>query len=159
MRFRSSIVVLAAALVASCHGCRSCESEEDEQEELDQQRDHFWRARIAIVGAGDVRTAHGRFDCASDGAVVRGTCGPELLRYKELVPPMMRATPAAGWRFDRWESVTVTLDGSTHGRAGPMPDGPLYVNGFGYADTGEVETVTAVFVRETGADAQLGVQP
>ena len=33
-------------------------------------------------------------------------------------------------------------------RIGRPPDGPLYVNGFGYSDTGELETVTAVFVAE-----------
>ena len=39
-----------------------------------------------------------------------------------------------------------------------MPDGRVYLDGFGYSDTGELETVTAVFVPVAG-DAQLGVQP
>jgi hypothetical protein len=29
-----------------------------------------------------------------------------------------------------------------------MPDGRFYLNGFGYEDTGELDTVTAVFVRD-----------
>ena len=36
-------------------------------------------------------------------------------------------------------------------RSGRMPDGRLYMNGFGYEDTGQLETVTAVFVA-TGRD-------
>ena len=38
-----------------------------------------------------------------------------------------------------------TRAGSKRPRAGPMPDGDVYLDGFGYADTGELETVTAVF--------------
>ena len=32
-----------------------------------------------------------------------------------------------------------------------MPDGRVYLNGFGYEDTGELETVTAVFKRTANA--------
>lgn len=143
-------------------GCKSCrEDESEEEEERDLARDHFWRAQITIVGRGTVKTHVDAFDCTSDGTVQRGTCGPKLLKFKELAPPMMEALPAPGWRFDHWEALIHEPDGAAHGRRGPMPDGRLYLDGFGYRDTGQLETVTAIFVRDTdaAADAQLGVQP
>lgn len=42
---------------------------------------------------------------------------------------------------------------------GPMPDGRVYLDGFGYRDTGQLETVTAVFVPDSDAGAQPGVHP
>lgn len=143
--------VVLASLLACRGGCRACEHDEDEeQEERDRQRDHFWRVRIAIVGRGTVATFIQAFDCTSDGAQQHGECGPKLVRFKELAPPTMEARPAPGWRFDHWESVILEPDGGTHGRAGPMPDGRVYLDGFGYSDTGQLETVTAVFVPERG---------
>jgi hypothetical protein len=99
-----------------------------------------------------VKTFVDAFDCTSDGTTQRGVCGPKLVRFKELAPPTMEARPAPGWRFDHWDALIREPDGSTHGRAGPMPDGRVYLNGFGYSDTGQLETVTAVFVQD-------GVQP
>jgi len=150
------------ATVCCRGGCRACDDELEEEEERDQQRDHFWRAQIAIVGRGSVRTtAVAAFDCTSDGAATTGACGPVLVRFRERAMPMMAAQAAPGWRFDHWESLVREPDGATHGRAGPMPDGIYYLNGFGYADTGQLETVTAVFVPEgeAGAKPQVGVQP
>jgi hypothetical protein len=139
-------LVLAAAFVflANAPGCRQCDDAQEEAEDRDMARDHFWRAQIRIVGAGSVATHVRAFDCASDGS--RGDCGPKLVRYKELAPPVMIATAAPGYRFDHWESSTLEPDGAVVPRNGRPPDGPLYVNGFGYSDTGELETVTAVFV-------------
>ena len=57
----------------------------------------------------------------------------------------MRATGAPGWKLDHWESRTRQRDGGMTSRVGPMPDGRVYLNGFGYSDTGGLETVTAVF--------------
>jgi hypothetical protein len=149
----------ALLLLAVCPGCKSChEDESEEQEERNLARDHFWRAQITIVGQGTVKTYVDAFDCTSDGKVQRGTCGPKLVVFKELAPPTMQAIAPPGWRFDHWDALIREPDGSTHGRTGPMPDGHVYLDGFGYQDTGQLETVTAVFVRD-GGDAQLGVQP
>jgi hypothetical protein len=67
-------------------------------------------------------------------------------------PTTMQATAAPGWRFDHWESKIVEPDGAVTTRRGRMPDGPVYLNGFGYEDTGELETVRAVFVRVPDGD-------
>lgn len=128
------------------------EDEREEEEERNAAREHFWRAQIAIVGEGRVKTFIPAYDCTSDGHAQTGDCGPKLVRFKELKPPTMQATPAAGWRFDHWESRIRVPDGGLTTRTGPMPDGPIYVNGFGYSDTGELETVTAVFARAVEGD-------
>jgi hypothetical protein len=114
----------------------SHEDDPEEQEDEDDQRDIYWRAKIEIVGGGTVATANGKFDCTSDGTSQRGTCGPTLVRFKELAPPLLQARDAQGWRFDHWESTLRDR----------MPQGRMYMNAFGYADTGQLETVTAVFV-------------
>ena len=146
---------LLAGLGLVTASCKSCEKphaddpdvdEGGDPEEQDDSRDNFWRARITIVGSGSVRTETGIVDCTSDGTSVRGACGPQLLRFKERQPPLLHASASRGWRFERWEAVMLEPNGSTRPRAGQMPDGPLYLDGFGYADTGELETVTAVFV-------------
>ena len=139
--------LLALAATAGCHGCSSCAEDEEEAEERDREREHFWRAQIAIVGSGRVTTFISAFDCASDGGSTVGTCGPLLVKFKELQPPTMEATPSPGWTFSHWESTIRQPDGATAPRPGRMPDGRVYLNGFGYADTGQLETVTAVFVR------------
>lgn len=157
-------VLLAAQLVA-WRVVHRWEGEEalEEREERQMQRDNFWRARVVIVGRGRVKTPIDAFDCASAGAGERGECGPKLVRFKELAPPTMEARPAPGWRFDHWDAQIRDADGALHGRAGKMPDGKIYIDGFGFEDTGQLETVTAVFVEETDAPvasgAQLGVQP
>jgi hypothetical protein len=158
---RSSATVAAALLLAmACTGCRSCrEDESEEQEERDLSRDHYWRAQITIVGQGTVKTSVDAFDCASDGRVQHGTCGPKLVVFKELAPPTMQAIAAPGWRFDHWDALIREPDGAAHGRPGPMPDGRVYLDGFGYRDTGQLETVTAVFVSDADAGAQPGVHP
>ena len=86
------------------------------------------------------------FDCRSDGTTQTGKCGPTLLRFKELQPPLLTAIGAPGWRFDHWESMIRTADGKEAPRQGRMPDARVYLNGFGYSDTGALDTVTAVFV-------------
>ena len=153
------IAALGLAFVAGWRGYTSCERDDEleEQEESDMQRDNFWRARIAISGRGQVKTFVDAFDCTSDDSGQHGDCGPKLVRFKELAPPTMEARPGPGWRFDHWDSSIREQDGSTHGRPGRMPDGRVYINGFGFADTGQLETVTAVFVPV--GDAQEGVQP
>jgi hypothetical protein len=147
--------------LASCRGCResaaerereerSGEVEEDEdQEEADNDRDNYWRPQISIVGAGRVHTANGAFDCRSDGVKQSGACGPKLVRFKELEPPLLQATGEPGWTLDHWESMIRAPNGAVRARTGPMPDGRFYLNGFGYSDTGDLETVTAVFVRDS----------
>ncbi|HEY8041749.1 MAG TPA: hypothetical protein VIF15_18220 [Polyangiaceae bacterium] len=150
MRAAATLLLMSLLAVGTaCRGCKGCE-EEEEQEERDTQRDHFWRAQIAIQGQGTVKTFVDAYDCTSDGTTQRGECGPKLVVFKELKPPTMEAHPAPGWRFERWESTIRERDGSAHPRAGAMPDGRVYLNGFGYSDTGELETVTAVFVPEPG---------
>lgn len=158
---RRAMLVFAAAVVlgTSCKGCRGCEDddESEEQEERDMQRDHFWRAELVLVGQGNVKSVVPAFDCTADGVAQRGECGPRLVRFKELAPPMMEARPAAGWRLEHWDSRIREPDGGAHPRAGPMPDGRFYLNGFGYTDTGQLETVTAVFVPD--GDAHDGEHP
>ena len=145
-----AFVAFAAPCAGGCRGCASCEREEDDEkeraEERDRARDHFWRAQIEIVGRGTVKTFVPAFDCASDGGATSGTCGPLLVTFKELAPATMEALPAPGWVFDHWESRIRERDGSVGPRRGKMPDGHVYLNGFGYEDTGQLETVTAVFV-------------
>jgi hypothetical protein len=119
-----------------------CHRETDEDEELDETRLNYWRVQIAIVGEGRVDSAVAGFACTPAG----GACGPRLVAFVERAPALLRATGAAGWRFARWESRTREADGRVVNRAGRMPDGRFYLNGFGYADTGALETVTAVFV-------------
>jgi hypothetical protein len=150
---RAISVLLVACAMASCARARSCDGSGDESEEREEQdllRDHYGRASIEIVGAGRVHTSIDAFDCASDGSTAAGRCGPTLVRFKELAPATMEAIAAPSWRFDHWESSTSAPDASVRLPPGPMPDGRLYLNGFGYADTGEVETVRAVFVRASG---------
>ena len=127
---------------------------DDDREETDDDRDNFWRVRISIVGSGAVSTSRAIFDCGSDGKTQHGACGPTLVTFKERQPPLLRATAASGWRFDHWESIIIAPDGTSRPRPGPMPDGSVYLNGFGYADTGEREEVTAVFVRSINGDAR-----
>ncbi len=150
---RALLVVAMLSLPASCKSCKSCEeNESEEEEERERERDHYWRAQIRIVGKGSVKTFIDAFDCTSDGATQTGECGPKLVTFKELRPATMEATPAPGWRLDHWESILRAPDGATAPRSGPMPDGRVYLNGFGYADTGELETVTAVFVATPDGD-------
>jgi hypothetical protein len=148
-RWLPVILLVSAAQCTGGKACREEDAEEEEERSLD--RDHYWRAQVSIVGAGAVRATPRGIDCASDGALQRGDCGPVLFRFKELKPAILEAVPAPGWRLDRWESRTREPDGAVVVRRGPMPDGSRYVNGFGYTDTGEIETVTAVFVATGGA--------
>jgi hypothetical protein len=140
----ASLLVVAWTIVGSW-SCKSCHDEEEEEEQ-EAARDNYWRAQIAIVGQGTVRTSTKAFDCTSDGSHQTGQCGPMLLKFKELAPPLLQAVGAPGWRFDHWESVIRARDGAVGPRQGRMPDGRLYLNGFGYVDTGALETVTPVFV-------------
>ena len=152
-----SAVARALALVvvtcAACHGrVRHEQNDDDRQadegggEDQDLSRTNFWRVEVRITGQGTVSGALAGIDCTSDGLRTHGTCGPTLLRFDELHPPLLRATGAHGWRFDRWEPTIREHDRSTHARAGRLPDGPVYLDGFGYSDTGELEDLTAVFV-------------
>jgi hypothetical protein len=87
-----------------------------------------------------------RAACTSDGERTQGNCGPKLLTFEELRPPLLHATASPGWQLARWESVIRSPAGATRQRPPPMPDGAYYLDGFGYSDTHETETVTAVFV-------------
>jgi hypothetical protein len=140
---------LLLAFASPLPGCKACreDDEAEEAEERDQARDHYWRLQVSVIGEGAVRSNVPGVACGSDAAIGRQACGPVLLRFKELAPAMLEASPAAGWALDHWESHTREPDGAVVPRKGPMPDGTRYVNGFGYADTGELETVIAVFVR------------
>ncbi len=149
---RSLLAGCFLVAAANCKKCESCvEDEREEEEEKNIARDHFWRAQVTVVGQGRVKTFVPAFDCTSDGTTQSGECGPKLLRFKEMKPPTMEATGAAGWTFDHWESQIRQPDGGMRTRTGPMPDGRIYLNGFGYTDTGEIEFVKAVFtVAEDG---------
>jgi hypothetical protein len=125
---------------------RDDDDKDESREEEDRDRDNYWRAQLLIVGQGGVKTAIGAFDCTSNGTKQWGECGPKLVTFKEMMPALLRATPATGWRLDHWESMLRQPDGTTSPRKGPIPDGLLYLNGFGYADTGELDIVKAVFV-------------
>ena len=144
---RLALVWLACALATSCKRRVQLEERDDDedQEERETSRDNFWRVQIAIVGQGRVATTAPGFDCVSDGTTQGGDCGPRLVRFDERHPPLLRATGAPGWRFDHWESQTRAASGAITRRQGRMPDGRLYLNGFGYSDTGALETVFALF--------------
>jgi hypothetical protein len=156
--YRTLSIACAAASIASCRGCEGTrdnhlglvaqdeDRDSDESEDREDARDNFWRVHVVIVGRGRVTTAISAFDCRSDGLVQSGECGPKLVRFHELRPPLLVAAGSDGWVFDHWESVVRRPDGTTRPRILPLPDGPRYLNGFGYEDTGELETVTAVFV-------------
>jgi hypothetical protein len=135
------------ARVAARDAPTHAEVDPDQDDDEDDDRDNYWRAQIAIVGRGAVKTTVEAFDCMRDSRdPPRGECGPKLVRFKELSPPLMRAIAARGSSFHHWEAIVHEPDGTTRARIGPLPDGPVYIDGFGYRDTGELETVTAVFV-------------
>jgi hypothetical protein len=147
------------AAVLSVIGCKACREDDDaeEEEERTQQQDHFWRVQVKVVGEGSVAAADGKIRCTSnDAAAANLECGPVLFRFKELKPPLLEGVPHTGWRLDHWESSIREPDGTAAPRKGPMPDGRYYLNGFGYSDTGQLETVTAVFRRgpDAGAEAR-----
>ena len=126
--------------------------DEEDDEERDTERDNYWRVRVVLVGEGTVSSAVAPIACVADDTHRgSGDCGPRLIRFKERQPPLLRAIGARGWRFDHWESMITRTAGSTGPRTGRMPDGRLYLNGLGYVDTGELETVTAVFKRSANA--------
>ena len=146
-------LALTAVTCAACHGhIRHEQNDDDRQgdegagEDQDLSRANFWRVEVRIIGHGTVSGTLAGIDCTSDGLRAYGTCGPTLLRFDELHPPLRRATGAPGWRFDRWEPAIRERDGSTRARTGRLPDGPVYLDGFGYSDTGELEVLTARFV-------------
>ena len=166
----ASPVAVALAFVAitcaACHGRAHHERDDDDPqsdegggEDEDLTRTNFWRVEVRINGHGTVSGAIARLDCADDRAQQHGTCGPTLLRFDELHPPLLRATAAPGWRFDHWEPTVRERDGSMRGRRGRIPDGPLYLDGFGYSDTGELEILTAVFVAAPTTSAVPARQP
>jgi hypothetical protein len=155
---------LASSALIACKECR--ESEMEEAEEREQTLDHFWRVELVIEGSGAAVSVgpSPAFDCrsvgepaASDGrdAASRqtGSCGPKLVTFKELQPPLIEGRPSPGWRLQGWKSLLRGKDGVSRPRSGPMPDGRFYINGMGYSDTGVLETVTAVFVRDPDAAA------
>lgn len=134
---RRAVVASAATLAILAIGITARaarDDDDDDDDDEDAPRTEYWRAHIEIRGLGRVATPTPAFDCSPSG----GECGPKLVTFTERQPPLLRATGAPGWRFDHWESSL---------RKGAMPDGEFYLNGFGYEDTGETETVTAVFVR------------
>lgn len=149
-------LAIIAALASSCHACREHhhenksddrdDDEEEEQEEANAHRLNYWRVQVKLVGQGSVATVGGALDCSSDPTHEAHACGPKLFAFEELQPPLLRATGARGWKLARWESQTRQPDGRLTPRVGPMPDGRWYLDGFGYRDTGALETVTAVFV-------------
>lgn len=160
--FRTEIgrLALIAVIVISCRKHREVPATEhdddrdeqaEEQEEGEEQRLNYWRVQITIVGRGTVDSVVGGLACASDGEHQRGSCGPKLLTFEELAPPLLHATAAPGWQLARWEAVIRSPSGATRQRPSPMPDGAYYLDGFGYSDTHQTETVTAVFVPAAAA--------
>lgn len=150
MRRRAVIgiaLLIASVAVLDCKACRDTEEEEEEEE----SHDNYWRAQLVIEGNGAAVTSIPAFECRASNGQQTGECGPKLLTFKELAPPLVEAQAAQGWRFDRWRSVLRERDGTTHPRPGRMPDGKRYLNGMGYTDTGVLETVTAIFVRDADA--------
>jgi hypothetical protein len=147
-------VVAVAVLACRRHRDRSALPEQDEdrddrteeQEEGEQHLLNYWRVQIKIEGRGTVASAVGGLACASDGERAAGDCGPKLVTFEELRPPLLHAMPAPGWRLARWEATIRSPGGATRQRPPPMPDDEYYLDGFGYSDTRETETVTAVFV-------------
>jgi len=149
-----------ACLCLTLVSCKNCDFDREEKEEEDMERDHYWRLQITIVGQGTVKSVVDAFDCTSDGAGRRGECGPKLITFKELRPPLLEEHAAPGYRFDHWESLIRAPDGATAPRKGPMPDGRFYLNGFGYKDTGELEMVTAMFLPDAqGGDGDARAEP
>jgi hypothetical protein len=137
-----AVVGIAAAAAAigvarsSADGADGADDEDDEDAEDAQL--NYWRPRVVVVGEGMVTSAIVPIACTPRG----GLCGPLAIAFDEREPPLLQAVPARGWRLERWQSSL---------RSGPVLDGRFYINGLGYEDTGEVETVTAVFVRERRA--------
>jgi hypothetical protein len=150
-RWRFALLALVAV---ACHRRAPAEPDRgedrddqtEEHEEVEQHQLNFWRVKIEIVGRGMVYSVIGGLSCMSNGEHQGGSCGPKLLQFEELSPPLLHATAGPGWRFDHWESTIRSADGATRARPPPMPDGAYYLDGFGYSDTHETETVTAVFV-------------
>ena len=146
-------LAFVAITSAACHRRAHHERDDDDHqtdegsgEDEDLTRANFWRVEVRIVGRGTVSGAISPIACTNDGAQQRGTCGPTLLQFDEMHPPLLRAAAAPGWRFAHWEPTIRERDGSLHARRGRIPDGPLNLDGFGYSDTGQLEILTAVFV-------------
>jgi hypothetical protein len=171
-RTSATVIVLGAVVATGCRHCRDTsterdreqpnagrvdegegegEDDEEKEEEAERHRLNYWRVEVAIVGRGIVQSSVGHVACVSNGDRRSGDCGPELFAFEELEPPLLHARAALGWRLARWESSIRALDGTVRSRPPPMPDGDYYINGFGYTDTHELETVTAVFVVSTAA--------
>ena len=156
VRAVSALITCSASLLALASGCHHRTTGNDvdrgedegtgEDEDEDLARPNYWRAQVQIDGHGSVTSTVGRLACNDDATGPHGTCGPVLFRFDELHPPLLRATGAPGWRLDHWSASIREPDGTTRPRQGAMPDGRLYIDGFGYRDTGELELVTAVFV-------------
>ena len=149
--FVAHAVPLLALAVGGCHRRSTGDAvdrgdDEGSDEDEDLARQNYWRAQVRIAGYGSVSSAVGKLSCSADAAGTHGTCGPVLFRFEELKPPLLRATGATGWRFDHWSVSIREPDGATRPRQGPVPKGRLYMDGFGYQDTGELEVVTATFV-------------
>lgn len=163
---RAAIIASLIVVAPACHACHAHErgegkaagedddhDEDEEQEEQNARRLNYWRVQVKLVGQGVVASLGGAIDCSSDPAHDGHACGPQLFTFEELQPPLLRGTGARGWKLARWESQTRQPDGTLTPRAGPMPDGRWYLDGFGYRDTGALETVTAVFVpADSGSD-------
>jgi hypothetical protein len=148
--FASLLLVSSLAWVAGCKSCREDDATE-EAEEHEALLDEFWRVQVRVEGHGLVSGADGKIRCGSEEHAELRTCGPVLLVFKERTPPLLDGVPDAGWRLDHWESSIRERDGAVGPRKGPMPDGRYYLNGFGYHDSGQLETVTAVFRERTDA--------
>jgi hypothetical protein len=126
-----AVTVVAVAVVVA----RRAGDDDDDDEDAEDAQLNYWRPRVEVVGEGIVTSAVVPIACTPRG----GLCGPLAIAFDERQPPLLRAVPARGWRLAHWQSSL---------RTGPMPDSRFYVNGLGYEDTHQVETVTAVFVRD-----------
>jgi hypothetical protein len=126
-------VVAIAGFAAFAIKHHDDDDDDDDDEDAEDAQLNYWRPHVIVIGNGVVASVVAPITCTSSG----GMCGPTLIAFDERRPPLLRAIATPGWRFDHWESSL---------RTGPMPRGKLYINGFGYTDTGQTETVTAVFV-------------
>jgi hypothetical protein len=129
------------------------EGEHGTEEEREHQ-DHLWRVGLVLIGEGTVQTniegiPEMWMDCTRDAKGQSGECGPKLLRWKEVQPPLLDAHGAKGWKFVRWESRTRRWSGGIAPTAKVIaPGNRLYLNGMGNRDTGACEILTAHFEKQ-----------
>jgi hypothetical protein len=99
------------ARVAARDAPTHAEVDPDQDDDEDDDRDNYWRAQIAIVGRGAVKTTVEAFDCMRDSRdPPRGECGPKLVLHRRVrLSRYRRARDRDGGVRRHAESLTISV--------------------------------------------------